>query len=222
MAEDRGDKDLFWVDPDFRGVIPLNDFHVPKRLARRLRRDEFQFSIDRAFPEVIQACAMPARGRHSTWISGRIEALYTELFERGFAHSVEVWRDGALIGGLYGVSLRGAFFGESMFSRQTDASKAGLVFLVGVLRLFGFRLLDTQFLTEHLAQFGALEIPRAEYKELLKQALYSDGMEEVSFSPSASADASSWFEISGTASSISGAMSTVTGATLLQSISQTS
>lgn len=222
MAEDRGDADLFWVDPDFRGILPLDDFHVPSRLARRIKRDEFQFSIDRAFPEVIHACAMPARGRHSTWISDRIETLYTELFQRGFAHSVEVWNKGELVGGLYGVSLRAAFFGESMFSRQTDASKAGLVFLVAVLRRFGYRLLDTQFITDHLKQFGAIEIPRADYKELLNQALYSEGADSVVFSPSGSAEASSWFETSGAASSSSGATSVVTGATLLQSISQTS
>ncbi|TNE35893.1 MAG: leucyl/phenylalanyl-tRNA--protein transferase [Alphaproteobacteria bacterium] len=222
MAEDREDKEVFWVDPKFRGVLPLDALHVPKRLARRIRRDEFQFSIDRAFHEVIHACSLPARGRHSTWISGRIESLYSELFERGFAHSVEVWKEGELAGGLYGVSLRAAFFGESMFSRQTDASKAGLVFLVAILRRFGFQLLDTQFLTEHLAQFGVIEIPRADYKERLNQALHSEGVESVLFSPSVSPEASSWFDPSGSASSISGATSVVTGATLLQSINQTS
>lgn len=218
MAEDRHDTKLFWVDPEERGVLPLDAFHIPKRLARRIRRDEFQFSLNCAFTEVIRSCATPARGRQSTWISARIEELYTALHERANAHSIECWREGQLVGGLYGVSLGAGFFGESMFSRETDASKAALVFLVGTLKHFNFKLLDTQFITDHLVQFGAIEIPREDYRKILNDAVYSESSSEVSL---LSEDAS-WFSSSVDASSSLGRISAVSGATLLQSISQTS
>jgi leucyl/phenylalanyl-tRNA--protein transferase len=171
MAEHRTDRDLFWVDPERRGIIPLDGFHVPKRLKRTLRRDPFEIKIDNAFEAVMVGCASPAPGRHTTWINDDILQGYRMLHQLGHAHSVEAWRGGELVGGLYGVSLAGAFFGESMFSRTTDASKACLVHLVERLRHGGFVLLDTQFLTDHLAQFGAVEISRAAYHRLLKQAL---------------------------------------------------
>ena len=174
MAESRNDPRLFWVDPDMRGVIPLDAFHVPRRLARRVRSGVFEPRIDSDFSGVIQACAEPRPGHPETWINDQIVALYAALFERGHVHTVECWREGSLVGGLYGVSLRGAFFGESMFSRETDASKVALVHLVGHLRDHGFRLLDVQFLTPHLKTFGAIEVTRADYQEMLRDALNVD------------------------------------------------
>ncbi|TNE62036.1 MAG: leucyl/phenylalanyl-tRNA--protein transferase [Alphaproteobacteria bacterium] len=171
MAESRDDAELFWVDPDERGILPLQHFHMPKSLAKVVRQDRFEVRVDTAFRRVMQACARPARGRETTWISERIEALYTDLHARGFAHSVECWLDGRLAGGLYGVSMAGAFFGESMFHRETDASKVALVHLVARLKAGGFSLLDTQFVTDHLKQFGAREIPRKEYHARLRDAL---------------------------------------------------
>jgi leucyl/phenylalanyl-tRNA--protein transferase len=171
MAESAEDPSLFWVEPDLRGVLPLDGFHCPRRLARTVRRDHFDVRVDTAFEAVIAGCAAPAPGRRKTWINGRIRALYGELFERGHCHTVESWQDGKLVGGLYGVSIGAVFFGESMFSRRTDASKVALVHLVARLRAGGYRLLDTQFLTEHLSQFGALEIPREDYAERLEQAV---------------------------------------------------
>lgn len=171
MAEGRDDSELFWVDPEERGIIPLNDFHVPRSLAKKVKKDTFKVTHDTVFQKIVQACATPARGRESTWISERIEALYTDLFERGAAHSIECWNDTELVGGLYGVSLGGAFFGESMFSTQTDASKIALVHLVARLKVGGYQLLDTQFITDHLKQFGAQEIPRPEYHSNLRLAL---------------------------------------------------
>ncbi|MCP5412555.1 MAG: leucyl/phenylalanyl-tRNA--protein transferase [Alphaproteobacteria bacterium] len=171
MAERRDDPTLYWVSPERRGVIPLDGFHVPRRLARTLRSGRFSLTSDLAFPEVMRACAAPAPGREESWINDEILRLYTALHAGGHAHSVECWQDGALAGGLYGVSLGAAFFGESMFSRRTDASKAALVHLVGLLRRGGYVLLDTQFLTSHLARFGAVEIPRAQYLGLLQTAL---------------------------------------------------
>jgi leucyl/phenylalanyl-tRNA---protein transferase len=175
MAENRHDKRLFWVDPERRGVIPLRGFHVPSRLRRTFRSGRFEIAVDRAFRQTIEACAEARPMRRSTWISERIVELYDELHQRGFAHSVETWRDGRLVGGLYGVTLGAAFFGESMFSREADASKVALVHLVGRLVLGGFRLLDTQFVTEHLAQFGAVEVDRADYKRMLEEALALQG-----------------------------------------------
>lgn len=171
MADAREDDRVFLIDPERRGVLPLERFHVSRRLARTVRGDPFEIRIDTAFPELVRACAALSPGRSETWINAPIEALYGELFELGAAHSVECWRDGRLVGGLYGVALAGAFFGESMFSRERDASKVALVHLVARLIAGGFRLLDAQFMTEHLAQFGAEEISRAEYRRRLRRAL---------------------------------------------------
>lgn len=171
MADAREDARVFLIDPERRGVIPLDAFHVSRRLARTVRSEPFEVRVDTAFHQVVLACAAAGPGRTETWINRPIERLYLELHELGHAHSVECWRDGELVGGLYGVSLGGAFFGESMFSRRRDASKVALVHLVGRLIAGGYRLLDTQFMTEHLAQFGAMEIARAEYHRRLRQAL---------------------------------------------------
>ncbi len=171
MSDGADDRDVFWVDPHMRGIIPLNRFHAPRRLRRTMRKRPFEIRIDTAFAEVIKGCATPGPGRRSTWISEQIRRAYTRLHERGFAHSVECWRDGELVGGLYGVSLGAAFFGESMFSRARDASKVALVHLVARLKAGGYRLLDTQFVTEHLMRFGAVEIPRHEYHLLLDRAV---------------------------------------------------
>ena len=175
MSESADDPGLFWVEPRLRGVIPLDGFHVPRRLTRTIRADRFEITVDRDFPAVIAACAEAVPNRPETWINGRIRALYTELHERGQAHSVEARREGQLVGGLYGVSLGGAFFGESMFSRETDASKVALVHLVERMRRGGYTLLDTQFQTAHLARFGAIEIARPEYLNLLDAALAVKG-----------------------------------------------
>jgi leucyl/phenylalanyl-tRNA--protein transferase len=171
MADARHDEKVFLVEPTRRGVIPLDGFRVSRRLARTVRQDRFEVRVDTAFAEVIAACAAPRPGRMETWINHGIEALCRQLFARGLAHSVESWRGGALVGGLYGVALGGAFFGESMFSTETDASKVALVHLVARLRAGGFRLLDAQFITDHLSRFGAVEIPKAEYRRRLAQAL---------------------------------------------------
>lgn len=175
MAEDRSDPRLYWVDPDMRGVIPIDDFHIPRRLRRTVRQDPFAITVDRDFRAVIEACAEAGPGRRSTWINEEIVHVYTELHRMGSAHSVECRRDGQLVGGLYGVSLKGAFFGESMFSRATDASKVALVHLVARLKAGGYRLLDAQFVTDHLMQFGIREIPRTAYHRLLGQAFGRDG-----------------------------------------------
>jgi leucyl/phenylalanyl-tRNA--protein transferase len=171
MADARDDERTYLIDPDERGVIPLSGFHLSRRLARTVRADGFEVRIDTAFPEVVQACAAPRPDRPETWINGPIEALYGELFVRGLAHSVEAWHDGRLVGGLYGVCLGGAFFGESMFSAARDASKVALAHLVARLIVGEFRLLDAQFMTDHLAQFGAQEISRAQYRMRLAAAL---------------------------------------------------
>jgi leucyl/phenylalanyl-tRNA---protein transferase len=170
MAEDRDDTELFWVEPERRGVLPLESFHVPRRLARTVRANRFEVTADGDFAAVIGACAEPGRARPRTWINDRIVELYTGLHRIGHAHSVECRIEGRLVGGLYGVALGAAFFGESMFSRVRDASKVALVHLVARLKAGGFRLLDTQFLTAHLASFGAVEIPRADYRRLLRTA----------------------------------------------------
>ncbi len=174
MAECRDDPMLFWVDPKLRGVLPLDRFHLPRRLRRTLRQRRFRLSCDAAFRQVIEACAETAPGRPNTWINDEILDLYSELHARGDAHSVECWLDGELVGGLYGVVLGGAFFGESMFTRVRDASKVALVHLVARLRAGGFVLLDTQFNTPHLERFGAIEVPRERYRELLAEALALD------------------------------------------------
>ncbi len=172
MAESRGSDRMYWLDPALRGVLPLDDgFHLSRRLRRTALSDRFTVTADRDFPGVIRGCAEPAPGRTDTWINGEIEQLFIELHRRGFAYSVEAWQDGRLVGGLYGVALGGAFVGESMFSRVSDASKVALVHLVARLRLCGFVLCDTQFITTHLARFGAVEIPKADYKARLAAAL---------------------------------------------------
>ena len=163
MSEGRDDPEVFWVDPKMRGIFPLEGFHISRRLARRIRQAEFQVTFDTAFEEVMRGCA----DRPETWINDTIFALYLTLFRRGQAHSVEVWKDGQLVGGVYGVSIGAAFFGESMFSRQTDASKTALAFLVDRLRSGGYLLFDTQFITPHLASLGAIEIPRDVYHRSL-------------------------------------------------------
>ncbi len=175
MAESRRGDRLYWLDPEMRGVIPLDGFHLPKRLLRTVLAGGFSVTSNRAFGAVVAGCAEPAEGREETWINPEIERLFGALHGMGQAHSVEVWQgapeDGRLAGGLYGVALGGAFFGESMFSRTRDASKVALVHLVARLRLFGFRLLDAQFQTTHLAQFGCREVPRTHYKALLSEAV---------------------------------------------------
>ncbi len=171
MAEGREENHIYWVDPKQRGILPLDEFRLPRRLARTLRRGPFDIRCDSAFVEVIRACAEPTPERPDSWINAEIVALNTRLFEMGFAHSVECWRDGGLVGGLYGVAIGGAFFGESMFSRERDASKVALAHLAMRLKLGGFVLLDTQFVTKHLRQFGAIEVPRAAYRDLLQKAL---------------------------------------------------
>lgn len=171
MADSADDPDLFWVEPELRGVLPLDAFHIPKRLARTVRQAPFEIRFNTAFDEVVAACAESVENRPSTWINSTITELYGALHRLNHAHSVEAWRDGELVGGLYGVSLRRAFFGESMFSRATDASKICLVHLVNRLRERGFVLLDTQFTTEHLKRFGAIDVPREDYAEMLAEAL---------------------------------------------------
>lgn len=171
MADAREDERVFLVDPPLRGIIPLEAFHLPRRLARTLRAGRFEIRIDTAFPQVIAACAAPRPSRPDTWINQTIADLCLTLHARGLAHSVETWRDETLVGGLYGVALGGAFFGESMFSIETDASKAALAHLVARLIAGGFTLLDTQFITDHLRRFGAVEIPKAEYRRRLAAAL---------------------------------------------------
>jgi len=171
MAENRDSPELYWVSPEKRGIIPLDTFHVPHRLARTVRSNRFEVTTDRAFGAVMQGCAASAPGRGETWINDEILHLYAALHAGRHAHSVECWQAGELVGGLYGVRLGAAFFGESMFSNVRDASKVALVHLVEMLRQGGFMLLDTQFLTAHLAAFGAREIPRGDYLTLLHQAI---------------------------------------------------
>jgi leucyl/phenylalanyl-tRNA--protein transferase len=171
MAESADDPSLYWVDPERRGIMPLERFHISKRLARTVRSDRFEIYADRDFEAVIDACAAPAPGRRKTWINERIRRLYRELFRRGHCHTIEAWRDGKLVGGLYGISLGSAFFGESMFHFERDASKVALVHLIGRLRLGGYKLLDAQFLTDHLASFGAVEVEREKYHRLLGEAI---------------------------------------------------
>lgn len=174
MADSRDDPTVFFVDPEQRGVMPLDGLHISRSLSKFMRKMDFEVTYDKAFKQVIAKCAEAATDRENTWINAGIEYLYTMLHNQGNAHSVEVWSERKLIGGLYGVSIGGAFFGESMFSRKTNASKVALVKLVQRLNKAGYSLLDTQFLTDHLQSMGAIEIPRAEYHGLLKQALHID------------------------------------------------
>lgn len=177
MAEARNDPELYWIDPEHRGILPLDAVHIPRSLKKTVRRGlsggegAFRVTCDRAFEAVITGCAAPAPGRGQTWINDTIFDLCRQLFVMGHAHSVEVWQEKELVGGLYGISLGGAFFGESMFSRATDASKVALVHLVARLRHGGYDLLDTQFVTKHLSRFGTIEIPRDDYRQRLNIAL---------------------------------------------------
>jgi len=177
MAEARNDPELYWIDPEQRGILPLDAVHIPRSLKKTVRQglmgDEgaFRVTCDQAFEAIMAGCAAPAPGRGQTWINETIFDLCRSLFLMGHAHSVEVWHGEELVGGLYGISLGGAFFGESMFSRATDASKVALVHLVARLRHGGFTLLDTQFVTKHLSRFGTIEIPREEYRQQLNNAL---------------------------------------------------
>ncbi len=171
MARSRDDPRLYWIDPDDRGILPLDQFHVPRSLRKFLKKEPFQVRVNTAFRAVMEACAQPAPDRPETWINEEILRIFCQLHEFGMAHSVECWHEGKLVGGLYGLALGGAFFGESMFSRTTDASKVALVHLVARLRRGGYSLLDTQFVTDHLSRFGAREIPRNTYLAHLSQAM---------------------------------------------------
>ncbi|WP_306180704.1 leucyl/phenylalanyl-tRNA--protein transferase [Rhizobium sp. AN73] len=171
MADSADDPELFWVEPEICGIIPLNDFHISKSLTKAMRRKPFDIRFNTAFEAVMAGCAAAAPDRPSTWINSTIRKLYTELHQIGHAHSVEAWDGKELVGGLYGVSLGAAFFGESMFSRRTNASKICLVHLVERLRASGFVLLDTQFTTEHLKTFGAIDVPKQQYAKMLDQAV---------------------------------------------------
>ena len=179
MAESADDSSIFWIDPSERGILPLDRFHLPRSLAKTIRRNTFEVRFDTAFSAVLDGCAEPAPGRQQTWINADIRNLYLALHAQGHAHSVETWREDRLVGGLYGVSLGAVFFGESMFSRETNASKVALAFLVERLRLGGYRLLDTQFITSHLERFGAEEITRAAYQKMLEAAVEA----EAAFQP---------------------------------------
>ena len=171
MAETRTGQRLYWLDPEQRGILPLDGFHLPRRLMRSVLAGTYQVTANQAFARVITGCAAAAPGREDTWINTDIERLFIELHRQGHAHSIESWDNGVLVGGLYGVSLGGVFFGESMFSNARDASKVALVHLVARMRLGGYTLLDTQFVTSHLAQFGAVEVPRDAYKAMLASAV---------------------------------------------------
>ena len=171
MADSRDDPDLYVVDPPMRGVLPLDQFHLSRRLARTVRQNRFEVRVDTAFDAVVEGCAGGGPERPKTWINAEIQSLYGELHRRGVAHSIESWRDGELVGGLYGVRIGAAFFGESTFSRATDASKVAMVHLIARMWAGGFLLLDCQFLTSHLATFGGVEIPRRTYRMMLKAAL---------------------------------------------------
>ena len=197
MAESADDPGLYWIEPEARGIIPLDTFHLPRRLARTVAAGTFEVRIDFDFDAVIAGCAGPVEGRPKTWINDRIRRLYGELFRVGHCHTVETWRDGRLVGGLYGVRLGAAFFGESMFSRERDASKVALVHLVARLKAGGFRLLDTQFTTKHLKQFGAIDVDRRVYQRMLEAAIAGEA---------------DFYRLAGGA----------TGEDILQSVSQTS
>ncbi len=175
MAESEDDPELFWVDPDFRGILPLDQFHVPRRLIRTIKAQRFSIRVDTSFENVIKACASQSTDRPSTWINQQVFSLYSQLFKMGHCHSIEAWHEGELVGGLYGIALGGAFFGESMFTRKTDASKVALVYLVARLIHGGYSLLDTQFVTDHLKRFGTIEIDREAYHSRLAHALDAQG-----------------------------------------------
>ena len=179
MAEGADDPSLFWLDPEFRGIFPLGGMVVSKSLAKAVRQERFAVAVDRDFDAVIAACAEATSDRPDTWINGQIRTLYRHLFDMGYAHTVEAYQGEALVGGLYGVAIGGAFFGESMFHRSTDASKVCLLHLAARLRDSGYHLLDTQFVTPHLATLGAIEVPRARYKKRLAEAVRRPGRVEA-------------------------------------------
>lgn len=171
MAESADDPGLFWLEPEQRGILPFDAFHLPRRLKRTIRNDVFEIRVSNDFQRVIDGCAEPMPGRQKTWINREIRRLYGELFDMGYCHTVEAWQEDELVGGLYGVSLNGAFFGESMFTFRTDASKVCLAHLVARLIVGGYSLLDTQFVTDHLSKFGTLEVSQEDYNERLSAAL---------------------------------------------------
>jgi len=175
MAEDATDEDLFWVSPEERGIIPLDGFHASKSLRKAMRKSGWTIRVDTDWDAIIEGCATVGDDRHSTWINSTIRSVYGELFRRGVAHTVEIWDGPDLVGGLYGLAIGAAFFGESMFHRRTDASKMAMAHLVDRLNAGGFELLDTQFLTDHLASLGGIEIPRADYDDRLSRAVMRDG-----------------------------------------------
>jgi leucyl/phenylalanyl-tRNA---protein transferase len=204
MADSRDAKDIFWVEPKKRGVLPLDGFHLSHSLRKTLRSNRFAVTADRAFDRVMRRCAEATTDRPETWINGQIEQAYNVLHRNGHAHSIEVWGaddvGGDLLGGLYGVSLGGAFFGESMFSRATDASKVALAHLVGRLRVGGFKLLDCQFITDHLASLGAIEIGRSDYRALLDAALGAGVAAAGGGAPASSSAEADFFALERTAS----------------------
>ncbi len=222
MAERRDDPSLFWVSPERRGILPLDRFHVSRRLARTVRSDHFTVTSDIAFEDVMRACAEPAEGREQTWINDEILRLYTGLYEIGHAHSIECWREGALVGGLYGVKLGAAFFGESMFSRERDASKVALVHLVARLITQEFELLDAQFLTSHLRTFGAVEIARNNYLDALGQALKKRAYWSASSGRSTLSSAAPTSGDAGLTGLVDATALVSPGASVLQVITQTS
>ena len=171
MAESADDPGLFWLEPEQRGILPFNDFHLSKKLQRTIRRDVFEIRVSTNFQAVLNGCSAPVPGREKTWINKEIRRLYSELFEMGYCHTIEAWQDNELVGGLYGVSLNGVFFGESMFSFRSDASKTCLAHLIARLFVGGYTLLDTQFVTDHLSRLGAIEISQADYNTRLGEAL---------------------------------------------------
>ncbi|MCF8480276.1 MAG: leucyl/phenylalanyl-tRNA--protein transferase [Rhodospirillum sp.] len=175
MAKAHDDPRLYWIDPERRGILPLDGLHVSRSLRKVLRRKKYAVTTDKAFVDVVKQCAAPAPGREETWINPEIEDLFTDLFDLGLAHSIECWDGDVLVGGLYGLALGGAFFGESMFSRRDNASKVAICHLVARLKKGGFRLLDTQFTTKHLCTLGALEIPRHDYLRRLAESLKVHG-----------------------------------------------
>jgi len=175
MSEDAEDEDLFWVSPEWRGIMPLDRFHASKSLRKAIRKSGWDIRVDTDWDGIIEGCATVGEDRSTTWINGTIRGVYGELFRRGIAHTVEVWDGADLVGGLYGLAIGAAFFGESMFHRRTNASKMAMAHLVERLNAGGFKLLDTQFITPHLASLGGIEISRAEYEDRLVQALMSDG-----------------------------------------------
>lgn len=180
MAESADDPEVFWVQPRIRGIIPLDQFHVSKSLQKKIRKKPFEITFNTAFERVMELCAESTEDRPTTWINPLILSLYRDLHRMGYTHSVEAWEGKELVGGLYGVALGSAFFGESMFSRRTDASKICLVHLVDRLKERNFTLLDTQFTTDHLKTFGAIDIPRKDYEKLLDKAMQS---EDIDFDP---------------------------------------